>query len=358
VIIMIKTDGKYKPDFAVPPGDTLVETIDTKNMSQKELSERTGLTTKTINLIIQGKAPITPDTAYKFESVLGMPAGFWINLENNYQETIKRLEIEKQAEKEKWILEKIDYNQLVRLDWIKKACSQNEKVINLWKYFEVSSLANLKSVYPGLLRKGCSENVSNYAVIAWITRGLKIAKEIKTEPYNKNKLKSLIPKIRNLSKKENFYEELFNLCSGAGISFVILPHLNKTFVQGATNWISPDKALLLLSMRYKWMDVFWFTFFHELGHILMHSKKKLFVECKNENGELEKEANEFAANTLIDPKIYTRFVGKLHFTRESITGLASEIGVHPSIVIGRLAYDNRIHYSQFSDLRPLLKFTK
>ncbi|MBM3701007.1 MAG: HigA family addiction module antidote protein [Actinobacteria bacterium] len=353
---MIKTNGKYRPDFAVAPGYTLAETIETKNISQKELSERTGLTRKTINLIIQGKAHITPDTAYKFENVLGMPAGFWINLENNYQETLKRLELEEQAGNEKWILDEVDYNQLVKLGWIDKACSKNDKVINLWKYFEVSSIKNLKSVYPGLLRKSCYGNASNYAVMAWITRGLKIAKQIKTEPYDKDKLKSLIPILRNLSQKKDFYEELVKRCAEAGISFVALPHLNRTFIQGATRWISPEKALLLLSIRYRWLDIFWFSFFHELGHILMHSKKELFIECENDNGQLEKEADDFAANTLIDLKKYALFVDKMYYTRESIVGFSAEIGVHPSIVVGRLAHDKKIHYSKFSDLRPVLDF--
>ncbi len=85
----------FLPDYAVPPGETLFENLDAIGMSQVELAERTGRPKKTINEIIKGKAAITPETALQFERVLGIPAGFWNNLERNYQETLARIKIKK-----------------------------------------------------------------------------------------------------------------------------------------------------------------------------------------------------------------------------------------------------------------------
>lgn len=75
----------FQPNYAVPPGETLGETLDTLGMTQAEIAERTGLPKKIINEIILGKAAITAETALQFERVLEIPASFWINLESNYQ---------------------------------------------------------------------------------------------------------------------------------------------------------------------------------------------------------------------------------------------------------------------------------
>ena len=71
-------------DYATPPGETLLETINALGMSQVELESRTGITKKTINRIIKGKEPITQNTALALEKVLKVPAHFWLNMDDRY----------------------------------------------------------------------------------------------------------------------------------------------------------------------------------------------------------------------------------------------------------------------------------
>ena len=82
---------KYLPDYAVPPGETLRDTIQAMGMSQADLSRRTGLSAKHINQIVQGTAPISPDTALALEQVVGVPARFWDALEATYQARTNKL---------------------------------------------------------------------------------------------------------------------------------------------------------------------------------------------------------------------------------------------------------------------------
>lgn len=74
------TSNQYVPDYLVSPGEILAEYLEAYGMTQTELADRTGLTKKTINEIIRGKSPITPETALKLERSLGRPAHFWNNL--------------------------------------------------------------------------------------------------------------------------------------------------------------------------------------------------------------------------------------------------------------------------------------
>ena len=75
---------------------------------------------------------------------------------------------------------------------------------------------------------------------------------------------------------------------------------------GASRWVSPSKAIIQLSLRYRWEDHFWFSFFHEGAHVYLHGKRQAFIDLPTAredggvaDGELEAEANRFAADILI-----------------------------------------------------------
>ncbi|MCI5220577.1 MAG: helix-turn-helix domain-containing protein, partial [Candidatus Electrothrix sp. LOE2] len=90
---MIKATKKYafKPDYAVPPGETLRETIEFLGMTQKDLSARTGLSVQSLNRILKGEQPITYETANSLELVLNVPASMWNNLEAQYREQLAKV---------------------------------------------------------------------------------------------------------------------------------------------------------------------------------------------------------------------------------------------------------------------------
>src|ERR1700730_9795052 len=128
-----------RPDYAVPPGLTVLETIDTLGMSQAELARRTGRPIKTINEIVQGKAAITPETAIQFELVLGVPAHFWSNLERNYRESLARIEERKRLETELAWLEKIPIRDLIKIGVLRNAPDRVGLLAEVLRFFGVAS---------------------------------------------------------------------------------------------------------------------------------------------------------------------------------------------------------------------------
>jgi hypothetical protein len=114
--------------------------------------------------------------------------------------------------------------------------------------------------------------------------------------------------------------------------------------------LSDKRALVGLTLRYKTDDQLWFTFFHEIGHILLHKHKRSFVVdnaaddlgdrvVDPEMEQYEEEANRFAADTLIPPRGLGEFLRKRTFTNESINAFAEQVGIGPGIVVGRLQHD-------------------
>jgi HTH-type transcriptional regulator/antitoxin HigA len=356
----------FQSDIAIHPGVSLEEMIDAVGMSQAELAVRTGLTPKTINEIIQGKNPVTPDTAIKLAAVFGMSAEYWNNKERRYQETLAYLRQKSEFEKEKGFLKKFStYKPLQELGFLPDTKDPNEKIRALLSFFGVSSLEYIPQTQAVAFRKMTTLKVDNYAVAAWLRAGEKKAQEIQTAPFNKEKLVNSIPQLRKLSTKkpEEYGREIRDLLASCGVAVVYMPYFEKTYVHGATRWLSSDKALIQLSLLYKWEDIFWFSLFHELGHIIKHGKREEFIEFKNDSHQLderkEKEADDFAQKELIPEGALSQMSDR---SPASIRTLAKKIGIAPSIVAGRVAYElsrrgNHEVWKQYSSLRPRLQLS-
>jgi HTH-type transcriptional regulator/antitoxin HigA len=126
-------------------------------------------------------------------------------------------------------------------------------------------------------------------------------------------------------------------------------------VSGLTRWLSKDKALIQLSLKYKTDDQVWFTFFHEAGHILLHGKRSVFIECPGRaDTPEEREADAFARDFLIPPSYRARL--PLLKSKAAIQSFARELGVSPGIVVGRLQHDHLLQPSFCNDLKVKLRW--
>lgn len=350
----------YNPDIAIPPGETLQETLSHIGMTQKGLAIRMNRPIKTINEIIKGTTAITPETAHQLAQVLDIPASFWINLEANYQITKAKLIYQKRLESQKQDLKSFPYLAMSNLGWVKKTKDPLKKIAELLSFFGVTSLKNIQRVEEVAYRKAKKANVSPEALSAWLRKGENDALTIEANGFDKISLKKTLSSIRALIIEDNpmKFEQLKSLCSACGVAVVYTQHLPKTFVNGAARWLTPRKALIQLSIRYKYEDVFWFSLFHEVGHILKHGKKEQFIDFRDSKhiDEEEKAADNFAKNILIPNDKYDDFkeCPRNLNSGENIKTFASEIGIAPAIVVGRLQHDRLIPYNRFNHLRKKL----
>lgn len=353
----------YNPNVAIHPGVTLEELLVVYEMSQIDLSKRTGLTPKTINEIIKGKNPITPETAIKFSSVFGMSDTFWNNLEKNYRTAVARIKEDKIIEKNTKLLKHFFcYSELAKHGYVNNTRKPKEKVVNLQKFFGLSDLSYVYDVMHIAFRKvGNSSDINYESLAAWLRCGEIDSKKIETKPFDKNKLTELLPEFRKMTRlrPEIFSEKLVEICASVGISLVYTPYFKNTYVNAATRWIEKDKAIIQLNLRGSYSDIFWFSFFHELAHLIKHQKKDQFIEFNKKelrrDGKKEAEADKFSANTLIPKDEYDNFFKEENYTGPSVRLFAKKIGVSPGIIAGRLSKDLN-NWSKFEYLRKKLVF--
>ncbi|MCP4285540.1 MAG: HigA family addiction module antidote protein [Gammaproteobacteria bacterium] len=333
-------------DLAVPPGMYLTEVTEEMGMSQAELARRMGRPIQAISEIANGIKSITPDTALQLEQVLGVPANIWTGLEAEYQLTMARNEASEQIEQETDLAVRFPYPEIAKLGWVKPIRKRKEKVVELRRFFGVASLHNLQGVhaYAPAFRQSSRSEVSHESLVAWLRGGTMEAEKIDTKPFERAKVRTALQILRHLTLQEPevFLPKLRQQLADVGIAFVLLPHFPKTYTNGATFWLTPDKAVLMMTIRGSWADIFWFSLFHELGHILLHNKRHTFLEDGFDDPKWKKQeeaADEFAQKTLIPPAPWETFVRARHFSATTIASFADEIDIAPGIVVGRLQHD-------------------
>lgn len=349
-----------KKQLLSPPGETILETIENLGISQTELGERLGKNKAKTSDLINGKTSITNETARKLEMVLGISASFWLNLEKEYQEEI--LEIEKLAFLEtckEWIKE-FPLTFLKKLNFLPETRDKAKLSEALLKFFGIASPKEWQKIY-------CEESMSfkielkhtatPQAVSAWLRIGELQARTIKLQSFDKKKLKSQIGKFESLSKSQtqNWLKDLQGLCAEVGVALCLVTSVPKAPIYGVARWINKKSTpLIQLTDRNKDYNSFWFSFYHELGHILLHNKSDVFLEGLNDiaqDEEKEREADDFAVKFLNIPEEQISSLSSFAFLtdaqkKKKVFELAEELQLHPSIIISQL---QRYDIASYSD---------
>lgn len=352
----------YQPNKAIHPGKTVQKILDELGMTQKNLAERTGLSEKHISQIINGESSITADTAMLFENALGGAATFWINLDKNYRATFARLEQENKARSEINLLDQFPYSELVKSNRVDATRDKVERVTNLWKFFGVNSLLSIPSTEASAYRRGYSQAINRSALAAWLRCGEIDMQKLNFEisQYSENGLKEVLPKIRSMTQQidKSFLNKIQHILASVGVGLVAVQHLKGTKASGATRWIG-DNPLIQISTYGRDADKFWFTLFHEIGHVLLHGKKEQFISFTTggEKTSNELQADEFAADALLPKDSYNGFLMKQDFSEKSIREFADQEAIDVGIVAGRLKNDRWLPFGSNQHLHRKLVMT-
>ena len=349
--------NQYKPDFVTPPGESLQDTIDALGMTQTELAQRIGRHKKTVNEIIKGKQKITPETALQLEKALGVPASFWNNRQKRYDEYLARVAEVKSLEEQKGWLKNFPLKEMRRHRYIDSSNDPVETINMILSLLGVASPDAFNSRLEKMsvqYRKSSAFKVNEYALAAWLSKGREYAREVVCDQFDKACFEERLIDIRKLTTEspDIFVPEMREICSECGVKFVLVPELPKMPVYGATYWIN-DNPIIQLNIRGKKDDIFWFTFFHEAAHVLLHGRKTvIYLDVKSSEGEEEYQANNFAAEFLIPRVDLDRFVfSEEHLSNNSIRAFAARLGVSPGIVVGQMHHFKYAPYTHFQKLK-------
>lgn len=343
---------------AYHPSEYIKDYLEAIEMTQDEFAKRLGISGKQLSLILSENASITVDIAYKLSKLIGTSAQLWLNLQNGYDTYQLYLKEQEQLEEEISYFKMIDKKFLNKLNIIEKTDKKDEILSKLCRTLKVSSLRlleqpDIQCFYRTSITK--DETIENIVCRnVWVSLAVNIAKKQTVNDFNEEKLLSYIDTFRTFTttSPEYFYPKLKDMLSECGVSLVILPTLKNSNINGVVKWLDSSKVMMALNTRGAYNDKFWFSFFHELKHVLQKAKRKMIIGEENciPNYEiiLEYEADLFAKEILIP----TNEFDKLYFFDEkSIIEFAKKVNIHPGIVVGRLQKENKIPFSHLNRLK-------
>ena len=350
----------YDPDVSYRPGRTLAEWLKRRDMSQAEFARRASLSNKHVSQVINGPAGLSAEVAVAFENVTGIPARFWTQLESNYRAHEARTEEATSLAQHVGVLDRFPMKHLAARDLITGSGTQVQQLRELLRFFGVANVNALEEVWlaPTALRASKAYEPNTASLASWLRIAEREAAKIPTDSFDAQRCAEALDDFRALTRVggTDWVEPLKQRCAEVGIGLVIVKELPRCRINGATRWLSSDKAMVALSLRHRRHDTLWFTFFHELGHLLRHSKRKTFIDAAGAgvSEDLELDADRFASRLLIPPEHQT----ELHdlSTPDDVEEFAARIGVDPSIVVGRMQHERLIPFSQWNHLIPKYSF--
>lgn len=347
----MNNSNDFQPNWASTPGDTISDILKDRKLSLGNFAKKMNSTIDQVRALLHGYISITDEIANKLEKSLGASAEFWKKREHQYRESIKRL---KKIEEEKWMTE-LPLDDMIKFGWIKKSqntihdCLDYFKVPDVWtwrrKYSDVTALT--------AFRKSNTIKSVPAAVSAWLRQGEIQGDMVECKKWDSLLFKKTLKTLRSLTKKKNpkdFIPVLMEKCAECGVAVSIVRTPKGCTASGATYFINSEKALILLSFRYLSDDHFWFTFFHEAGHLLLHGDRQLFIEEEDEFGRFtieEKEANEFASEMLI-PKEFQQRLRTMKISKRELMNFAKDTDVSLGIVIGQLQHLQRVKFENLN----------
>jgi HTH-type transcriptional regulator/antitoxin HigA len=350
-------------DYAVSPGETLQELLEERGMSQRDLARRAGLSPKHVNKLLHGLVPLSPDVAVRLERVMGTPARIWNRLEANYRSDLERIRSKRDlAADVMWVLD-FPVSELVKCDILPAEPSDKiSRLEQLLAFFGVASVDTWDDVYADLacaFRTAKAYEAKPKALASWLRLGELAAQGIYCEPYDRKRLEAALPSVRELTLQdaEVFRAQVRDICAACGVAVVFVPELSGSRASGVARWLAPAKALIQLSFRYRTDDHLWFTFFHEIAHVLRHGKTDVWIEATSSpDNPREAEADSFSRDTLV-PRAEARELASLK-SLDDVQRFADRIGIAPGIVVGRLQHDNLWPHSQGNQLKRQLSFPR
>jgi Zn-dependent peptidase ImmA (M78 family) len=263
------------------------------------------------------------------------------------------LQKQEEFEKEKDWLAAFPINEMRKLGWLPDTKEKHVLVDNLLKFFSVASTEEWQRIYIDevvtvAFRVSLAHTKSPHAISAWLRKGEIQANEIDLADFEKKKFKDALTEIKELAflMPVDYIQQLQNICAKCGVAVVYTQNLPKAPISGAARWFH-NKPIIQLSGRFKTNDHFWFTFFHEAAHIILHGKKDIFlenVEGTEINKEKEEEANAFAAKLLLTENELQQIIDAAPLNEEIIQEFSEKFRTPAGVIIGRLQHVKRVPF--------------
>ena len=349
----------FCPNWASRPGATILRLLNDRGLSTREFADVADISVSELRDLLSGRATIEPVIASKLSIVLGGSAVFWLTREEQYRQDISRREVHHIGQGGREWIKSLPIRDMESFGWIDEQPNNSSLVRECMRFFDIGQLDVWHRSYATMLENTAFRKSERFAsnigsLAAWFRQAELEADTISCASWDPNNLRSALPRLRSLTWTRNpavFVPKLRDVCAACGIACVLVPLPKGCTASGATWFSSSSKAILVLSARYLSDDQFWFTFFHEAGHLLIHEPAGPIIEEPDISSKhMEDEANTFASVVLI-PREFRDELFSMSPTSKRVFDFSKKIRVAPGIVVGQLQHFDRLAQDKLNYLK-------
>ncbi len=352
----------FNPDWVSPPGETIKDALAYKNLSLEAFCIAIGMALPSVERLIKGDLAIDVSIADRLADTLGSNRQFWISRETFYRARLEARPVTPSITFDMFARQ-LPLKHMRSFGWFDSFPGLSDRDAAL-AFFEDAPGAWQSSGSQVMdavrFRTSFAHESNPAAVTAWLRQGVRRAREIECAPWDAKALEAAVPAIRALVRQKDpmvFFPTLVDICRACGVAIVFVRTPKGCHASGATHFAGENKAIVQLSFRYRSDDHFWFTVFHELGHLILHPANKLFVEGKDyETTEEEDEANRYSARILI-PKVFDTELQAVGKDFKAVMRLARRIGISPGILVGQMQNRGLLRHEQLNFLKERYNWT-
>ncbi len=338
--------SKYTPFLNIGPGEFIKEELETRNWKQEDLAEILGMSLKSVNKIIMNKQALTTGTAKLLSRVFGQSPQYWMNLDTNY-----RLRLQKEDSKERDVEIKasvfnyMPFKEMSEKGWItesRRAEELENEVKQFWNIPDLDFSFMEKRTVFNFRKSRAYDQFNKYYALTWFHMQQQCAKTYSAGTYSKVELQNITGRFSDYTVEEKGIQRLLGDLNAAGVKFFVLSHLQKTYIDGAS-FLDKSNPVIVFTGRHNRNDNFWFTMAHEIGHVLLHLKKKgdFFIDNLD---EIDTEDKEQAADKLAEKMMRAQEILKFfkpfkkYVSRERVLSCARDLNLGPEIIVGVLQH--------------------
>lgn len=349
------TTTENNPRWASAPGSSIKRALSARGLNTDDLADALSISDPEARRLLTGEITIDAATASALSRLLGSTPSFWLTRENQYRESLKWLDADQ-------IAQQSPLEAMINNGWLEAGSDWKGQARALLDYYGVQDADEWRAQWVPRLaetryRTSPTFESSDFAVTAWLRRVEQRANQIQIAEWSPGTLRSILPKIRALSKMSDpsrFLPILEQTLASVGVAAVVQRPLDGNRLSGVATTLPNGTRAIGLTVRHMAEDHFWFTLFHEIGHLLMHGDDvDVLDELDDSSGlsQSEAEANEFAREALVPGGVdHLRGQRKNGPTARQVHAFASQLGVAPGVVVGQLHHYEILQYNQLRGL--------
>lgn len=350
-------------NWTSPPGDTIIRLMASKEIDSAEIADALGLSTSDFEALVSGRRRLSEKDATVLSDNLGSTARFWLARDKAYVLDLARLAGDRAQSPEDTWLATMPTASMRKFGWLEKGQrSKDQLQKDVLAFFGCASLQEWGVRYSSgvgavAFRTSLSLASDGMATLVWLRAGEIAASDQSLPKFDRSAFKRMLPSLKKLSaykRPSSFLPRLIEACRSVGVAVATARTPEGCRASGASWFNGSGNPMILLSFRHMSEDHFWFTFFHEAAHVVLHGKNHIdgegAVVMGDDTEAQEAEANVFAQELLFPSKLRDDLRERgVH--RSSIIATARQADVTPGIIVGQLQRSKDLDHSKLNFLK-------